>query len=97
MNYVVQPGDNLYSIAARFGVTVEEIIRANRLQPPFVIYIGQTLFIPRGGPTPPPPPGPRPDNLERRVTRLEREVNRLDRRIDNLERRVDRLERRPRT
>jgi LysM repeat protein len=29
--YVVQPGDNLWSIARRFGVSVEEIMRANNL------------------------------------------------------------------
>ena len=30
-NYTVQPGDNLYRIALRYGVTVDAIVTANGL------------------------------------------------------------------
>lgn len=45
--YVVKPGDTLYSIALRYGTTVEAIMRANGL-PNATIYAGQTLVIPTG-------------------------------------------------
>jgi LysM repeat protein len=46
--YVVQPGDNLFRIALRFGVTVQDIVDAT----PFlvnentVIRPGDVLYIP---------------------------------------------------
>ncbi len=43
---VVQPGDTLWRIARRFGVTVEAIARANGLQDPHRIYAGQRLVVP---------------------------------------------------
>ena len=46
MRYVVQPGDTLVSIAEEFGVTVEELIEANRLSNPDVLQVGQELIIP---------------------------------------------------
>lgn len=52
--YVVQPGDTLYRIAARFGVSVPAIVAANGLANPNLIYVGQRLSIPgsRLGATP---------------------------------------------
>jgi len=44
--YVVQPGDTLYSIAARFGKNVWDIIVANNLSDPYWILVGQVLTIP---------------------------------------------------
>jgi LysM repeat protein len=44
--YVVQSGDSLSSIAARFGVTVRALAAANNLDPNKVINIGQVLIIP---------------------------------------------------
>ncbi len=44
--YRVQPGDTLISIAARFGVTVDDIVAANNLPSRSIIYAGQTLIIP---------------------------------------------------
>lgn len=44
--YVVQPGDTLYSIAARFGKNVWDIIAANNLPDPYWIWVGQVLTIP---------------------------------------------------
>jgi LysM repeat protein len=44
--YVVQPGDTLVTIAEEFGVTVQELIDANRLDNPDVLRVGQELIIP---------------------------------------------------
>jgi len=43
--YVVQPGDTLFSLARRYGVTVEAIQQANNLTGDG-IYVGQQLIIP---------------------------------------------------
>ncbi|MGC8786145.1 MAG: LysM peptidoglycan-binding domain-containing protein [Anaerolineae bacterium] len=53
--YVVQWGDTVYSIARRFGLPPEAIIRANNLVNPNLIRVGQVLIIPA---MPAPPPGP---------------------------------------
>jgi LysM repeat protein len=47
--YKVQPGDTLAVIAARYNVTVEEIMAANGLDDPNVISVGQELIIPAEG------------------------------------------------
>jgi LysM repeat protein len=44
--YTVQPGDTLYGIAARFGKSVWDIIVANNLTDPHLIWVGQVLIIP---------------------------------------------------
>jgi hypothetical protein len=44
--YVVQLGDTLFSIALKFGVTLESIARANNMASVHAIYIGQRLCIP---------------------------------------------------
>jgi LysM repeat protein len=44
--YVVQADDTLYSIAARFGKNVWDIVVANNLADPSLIYVGQVLTIP---------------------------------------------------
>jgi LysM repeat protein len=54
--YVVQPGDTLFSIARRFGTTVDAIQRANGIVNPTYISVGQRLVIPEGS-TPPPTGG----------------------------------------
>jgi LysM repeat protein len=92
--YNVQPGDTLYSIASRFGTTVQAIMQANNLTSPFV-YVGQRLFIPVAPPQyppfppfppgPGPGPGPVPGNLVERVDRLEDRVNQLARRVRRIE------------
>ncbi len=46
LRYVVQPGDNLNTIAASFGVTVEVIIVANDIADPALIRVGAELIIP---------------------------------------------------
>ncbi len=44
--HVVRPGENLFRIALRYGVTIEEIARANNIVNPRYIYVGQKLTIP---------------------------------------------------
>jgi peptidoglycan/xylan/chitin deacetylase (PgdA/CDA1 family) len=57
IEYTVQPGDTLFSIAQRFGTTVEAIARANGLTDTSRITAGQALFVP-GTVTPAPTPAP---------------------------------------
>ncbi len=52
--YVVQPGDRLYRIAVRFGVTVQAIASANNIGNTNLIYAGQVLVIPGSNAAPPP-------------------------------------------
>lgn len=47
--YVVRRGDSLGAIAARFGVSVSAIVRANGIRNPNLIYAGQRLTIPGRG------------------------------------------------
>jgi murein DD-endopeptidase MepM/ murein hydrolase activator NlpD len=47
--YVVRPGDTLFAIATRFGLTVTEITQANGIRDPNYITIGQQLVIPAPG------------------------------------------------
>ncbi len=46
--YIVQPGDTLFSIAKRFGVDMQELARVNNITDPSTIYVGQRLIIPGG-------------------------------------------------
>ncbi len=56
MQYVVQAGDTLYTIAQKFGTTVEAIAQANNLTNINVLYVGQVLTIPAGAVPPVQPP-----------------------------------------
>jgi len=47
-NHLVQPGDNLYRLALRYGTTVNAIVAANGLTNPNAIYVGQRLVIRTG-------------------------------------------------
>lgn len=42
----VQPGDTLATVAQRFGVTIDELARANAIDDIDLIYSGQTLDVP---------------------------------------------------
>lgn len=48
--HVVAPGDNLYRIALKYGVGVDELMRANGLLDPRQLRVGQVLRIPDPGP-----------------------------------------------
>ncbi|SDM80707.1 N-acetylmuramoyl-L-alanine amidase, partial [Sediminibacillus halophilus] len=43
--YTVQSGDNLSSIAVKFGVTVAQIQEWNNISNPNAIQIGQVLIV----------------------------------------------------
>ena len=66
--YVVQQGDTLYSLAQRYNITADAIVRANCLTN-YTLYVGQNLYLPPLPATPtstptlvPKPPAP-PSNL----------------------------------
>ena len=44
--YIVQPGDTLFSIARRFGTTVDVLVQLNHLSNPNLITPGQELLVP---------------------------------------------------
>ena len=58
--YIVQRGDSLGLIAARFGVSLADLIAVNNIANPNLVFVGQVLVIPGtgGGSGNPPPPGP---------------------------------------
>lgn len=57
--YTIKAGDTLYNISQQFGVSVDEIMRANPGINPNNLQIGQVICIPRAvTPTPPVPPCP---------------------------------------
>jgi len=44
--HVVEPGDNLWDLAQRYGVSVDAIVSANGLSDPEALVLGQKLVIP---------------------------------------------------
>lgn len=52
--HIVQPNDTLFGMALTYGVTVDEIMRLNNLQPGQFLQIGQELII-KGAPASAPP------------------------------------------
>ncbi|HFE65753.1 MAG TPA: LysM domain-containing protein [Chloroflexi bacterium] len=52
--YVVQPGDNLFRIGLRYGISWVQIAEANGITNPNQIYVGQVLKIPATQPGPQP-------------------------------------------
>jgi LysM repeat protein len=55
--HIVQPGENLFRIALRYGVTVNALTVANGLSNSNRIYVGQRLVVPTGGTTSSPASG----------------------------------------
>ncbi len=47
--HVVQAGENLFRIALRYGITVDELAAANGITDPTRVYVGQVLIIPTTG------------------------------------------------
>lgn len=60
VTYIVQSGDTLARIAARFGTTVQAIASLNGITNINRIYVGQRLIISGTGTPPPPNPTPPP-------------------------------------
>ena len=54
--HIVQPGDNLYRIALSYGITYQQLQRANCMGSSTTIYAGQRLWVPNI-PTRTPVPG----------------------------------------
>jgi LysM repeat protein len=44
--YTVQPGDDLYQLSLRYGVTIAALQFANNIANPNLIFVGQVLCIP---------------------------------------------------
>lgn len=47
--HVVQRGENLFTIAQRYGRSLEEVAQANGIAPPYVIHAGNQITIPAPG------------------------------------------------
>jgi LysM repeat protein len=62
ITHVVAPGENLFRISLRYGVSMQAIAQANGITNLNLIFVGQRLVIPSGGTgptvTPPPPATP---------------------------------------
>ncbi len=58
--HVVQPGENLFRISLRYGVSLQSLVQANNIANPSLIFAGQRLIIPGAGPAPGPAPDPQP-------------------------------------
>ena len=71
--YVVQRGDSLASIARQYSLTVADIVAANNLSNPRLIFAGQVLIIPPGPVANPgvdantPPPAKEPASIKQIV------------------------------
>ncbi|HEX2183338.1 MAG TPA: LysM peptidoglycan-binding domain-containing protein [Rubrobacteraceae bacterium] len=48
--YIVQPGDTLSEIAEDFGLSVDDLVRFNRIRDPDVIFVGQIVCAPLAAP-----------------------------------------------
>lgn len=64
--YTVQAGDDVWHLAVAHGLSMDVLVLANSLQPPYWLYPGDILYIPAAPvvipprPTPPPTPTPAP-------------------------------------
>ncbi|MBC8451948.1 MAG: M23 family metallopeptidase [Rhodospirillaceae bacterium] len=45
--HTVKRADSLYLIAQRYGLSTRSLIAANKLQPPYRLFVGQRLSLPR--------------------------------------------------
>ena len=57
--YTVRSGDTLSGIAAKYGVTVNDLVSWNNISNPNLIYVGQKIVIKKGS-SPQPQPQPQP-------------------------------------
>ncbi|GEM_PF-1365900 len=61
VEYIVQPGDTLLALAARFNVKMWDIARRNGIWNVNLIFVGQKLLIPGGGEESPAPKADAPE------------------------------------
>jgi len=61
--HTVAPGDTLFSIARRYGTTVEELMRLNGLES-FLIQVGQVLKLPAPSSQEGPPQEPKAEDFD---------------------------------
>lgn len=52
VTYTVKPGDTLSGIADLFGVSVDDIVRANNIADPNALQVGDVITIPGHSPAP---------------------------------------------
>jgi LysM repeat protein len=52
LTYIVEAGDTLGGIAAKFNSTIDAIIKENKIDNPNALFVGQTLIIPANIVTP---------------------------------------------
>ena len=45
--YEVKKGDNLFSISRRFNISIQELIKVNKIHEPYKIFPNQSIFIPK--------------------------------------------------
>ncbi|HEX7528882.1 MAG TPA: LysM domain-containing protein, partial [Thermoanaerobaculia bacterium] len=45
VRHTVKAGDTLYAIASRYGVSIDQIRRQNRIRSPRALQAGQTLVL----------------------------------------------------
>lgn len=45
--YIIQEGDTLYQIAMKFNVTLDTLVKSNPYVNPYMLFVGQTICIPR--------------------------------------------------
>lgn len=62
--YIVQPGDTLFRIALRNGLTTAELAEANGITNPNLIFAGQEIIIPTTEESPEETPEPQPPTPE---------------------------------
>lgn len=59
--HIVQPGENLFRIGLKYGMTTDVLMQANGIFNPNLVYVGQSLCIPgNAAPNPNPQPQPHP-------------------------------------
>lgn len=77
LDYIVQPGDTMWLISRRFGVSLDALIRANpQIRNPELIFPGEIIHIPGVGAAPGGPmvPGPVPGAGARRYVVMQGET-----------------------
>jgi len=91
--YMIKQGDTLYSIAQKYGITVQALQEANTgLSDPLTLQVGKTIVIPSGTtPTPPSEQYPLPDRILKQgdsgeaVKQLQRALNAVNFKVGSVD------------